>query len=395
MDTALERHEQGITREADILIIGGGLSGAMLAAQLLRLPGRREVLIVEPRSELGRGEAYSAVELGHTLNGNAARMSVDPDNADDLTQWLTAFIEAGGWPEADQQHVPISELFPPRGMFGLYVQQRLAEAREIGAQNGSTAEHVRGEAVDLRVVDDAVMLTLDDGQLLRGRFAVLATGMFPAARTPQTESSGLNAAALDPWDVAAMRQLDQQSTVLIIGSGLTMVDAVVSLEQAGHRGPIEVFFPPWPAAPCAPPATRLGGFPRRRSQPAVTTPIDASPARAMPSGPGPRHRLAGAAGHGACSHRAFVEPGQRCTTSAVRPACTAVVGEPSSSFATAERRTGGASARRRAIADPCGVVQGIGVLCRGHAGYYHPPPGRDRADGGAGRGADQLQRHRI
>ncbi len=115
MDTALERHEQGITREADILIIGGGLSGAMLAAQLLRLPGRREVLIVEPRSELGRGEAYSAVELGHTLNGNAARMSVDPDNADDLTRWLTAFIEAGGWPEADQQHVPISELFPPRG----------------------------------------------------------------------------------------------------------------------------------------------------------------------------------------------------------------------------------------------------------------------------------------
>ncbi|MFL6609425.1 MAG: FAD/NAD(P)-binding protein, partial [Pseudomonas sp.] len=131
-----------ISRSADVLIIGGGLSGAMLAAQLLRLPGRREVLIVEPRSELGRGEAYSAVELGHTLNGNAARMSVDPDNADDLTQWLTAFIEAGGWPESDQQHVPISELFPPRGMFGLYVQQRLAEARETGAQNGSTAEHV-------------------------------------------------------------------------------------------------------------------------------------------------------------------------------------------------------------------------------------------------------------
>ena len=38
-----------------------------------------------------------------------------------------------------------------------------------------------------------------------------------------------------------MRLLDPHSTVLIIGSGLTMVDAVVSLEQAGHRGPIEVF----------------------------------------------------------------------------------------------------------------------------------------------------------
>jgi uncharacterized NAD(P)/FAD-binding protein YdhS len=228
-------------RHADILIIGGGLSGALLAAQLLRLPGKRQVLVIEPRAELGRGEAYSAVELGHTLNGNAARMSVDPDNADDLTQWLTGYIAAGGWPESDEQQVPISELFPPRGIFGLYVQQRLAEAQALGAVNGSTVEHVRAEVVDLQTDAQSVHLTLSDGQRLLGAFAVLATGMFPAARTPQTESSGLNAAALDPWDVVAMQQLDPQSTVLIIGSGLTMVDAVVSLEQAGHRGPIEVF----------------------------------------------------------------------------------------------------------------------------------------------------------
>ncbi|WP_460949415.1 FAD/NAD(P)-binding protein [Pseudomonas marginalis] len=225
-------------RNADVLIIGGGLSGTMLAVQLLRLPGQRQILVIEPRAELGRGEAYSAVELGHTLNGNAARMSVDPDNVDDLTEWLTDFIGAGGWPESDQQHVPISELFPPRGIFGVYAQQRLAEAK---AQSASSVEHVCGEVVDLRVEEAATLLTLDNGQQLRGAFAVLATGMFPAARTPQTESSGLNAAAVDPWDVSAMTEIDPQATVLIIGSGLTMVDAVVSLEQAGHRGPIEIF----------------------------------------------------------------------------------------------------------------------------------------------------------
>ncbi|EIM15330.1 FAD/NAD(P)-binding protein [Pseudomonas chlororaphis] len=231
----------GATRDADVLIVGGGLSGALLAAQLLRLPGRRQVRVIEPRSELGRGEAYSAVELGHTLNGNAARMSVDPDNADDLTQWLSDYLAAGGWPESEQQPVPVSELFPPRGIFGLYVQQRLAEAQAIGALQGSTVTHVRAEAVDLQADAEGAWLTLNDGQRLRGAFAVLATGMFPATRTPQTESSGLNAAALDPWDVSAMSRLDPQATVLIIGSGLTMVDAVVSLEQAGHRGPIEVF----------------------------------------------------------------------------------------------------------------------------------------------------------
>ncbi|VVP35908.1 hypothetical protein PS732_04632 [Pseudomonas fluorescens] len=230
-----------MNQHADILIIGGGLSGTMLAVQLLRRPGQRRILVIEPRTELGRGEAYSAVELGHTLNGNAARMSVDPDNPDDLTQWLAEHIATGGWPESAEQQVPVSELFPPRGLFGVYVQQRLAEAREDGALRGSTVEHIRAEAVDLQIDTDSVQLTLDNGQQLHGAYAVLATGMFPAARTPQTQSSGLNAAALDPWNVAAMRQLDAQSSVLIIGSGLTMVDTVVSLEQAGHRGPIEVF----------------------------------------------------------------------------------------------------------------------------------------------------------
>lgn len=245
-----------MSQSADILIIGGGLSGTMLAAQLLRLPGQRKILIIEPRAELGRGEAYSAVELGHTLNGNAARMSVDPDNPNDLTQWLTEHIAAGGWPESAEQDVPVSELFPPRGLFGVYVQQRLAEVRSVGAPQGSTVEHIRAEAVDLQTYADSVQLTLSNGQHLRGTYAVLATGMFPAARTPQKQSSGLNAAALDPWDVAAMRQLDPQSTVLIIGSGLTMVDAVVSLEQAGHRGPIEVF-------------SRHGLLPHVRRQPPV------------------------------------------------------------------------------------------------------------------------------
>lgn len=93
---------------ADILIIGGGLSGTMLAVQLLRRPGKRRILIVETREELGRGEAYSATEIGHTLNGNAARMSADADDADDLTRWLTEYLANGGWPEAAAQRVPVA-----------------------------------------------------------------------------------------------------------------------------------------------------------------------------------------------------------------------------------------------------------------------------------------------
>ncbi|GAB7529838.1 FAD/NAD(P)-binding protein [Pseudomonas sp. 3A(2025)] len=230
-----------LTETADVLIVGGGLSGSLLAMQLLRLPGARRLVIVEPRAELGRGEAYSATEPGHTLNGNAARMSVEPDNSDDLSQWLSAHLAAGGWPEAHAQGVPVAELFPPRGLFGQYVQHKLAQAQALGVQEGSRLVHIQAEVVDLQTDAEGVTLTLSDGRLLRGHQAVLATGMYAAARTPQRTSTGLNSVSLDPWNVAALRRLDAQARVLIIGSGLTMVDALVSLREAGHRGPIEVF----------------------------------------------------------------------------------------------------------------------------------------------------------
>lgn len=243
-----------VSSQADLLVIGGGLSGTLLAVQMLRQPGARRIVIVEPRNELGRGEAYSATELGHTLNGNAARMSVDPDNPDDLTQWLTAHIEQGGWPESAEQSLPVAELFPPRGLFGLYAQQQLAEARAWGAHEGSSVEHVRAEVHDVQTDADGVRVTLSNGQAWHARQGVLATGMFPAARTALKQPAELNATAVDPWDVSAMRSLDPLSHVLIIGSGLTMVDAVVSLDQTGHRGPITVI-------------SRHGLWPQVRRQP--------------------------------------------------------------------------------------------------------------------------------
>lgn len=255
---------------ADVLIIGGGLSGALLAAQLLRQPGRRHLLIAEPRAELGRGEAYSATELGHTLNGNAARMSVDPDNPEDLTQWLQQQLDAGEWPEAAEQGVPVAELFPPRGMFGRYARQRLSEAQQGSEAAGSVLEHLRAEVVDLEVTRDTVSAQLSDGRTVQARFAVLATGMFAAARTPRLGDDGLNTAAVDPWDVSAMRAIDPRGTVLIIGSGLTMVDTLASLQQAGHRGPIEVF-------------SRHGLWPQvRRQPPAWADFLEADPALRSP-----------------------------------------------------------------------------------------------------------------
>ncbi len=225
----------------EILIVGGGLSGAALAAALLERsrPGSA-VRIIEPRPELGRGLAYSSVLPGHLLNAEAYRFSLQPDDPDHFLRWLARHVAEGGWPDApaDLRHA-----YVPRAIMGLYAQQVLARAAARAAERGAILEHVQREAVDLSVPEQGrALLTLADGQVLAGDVVVLATGLFPAVRALQDDPRpDLPRRILqDPWDPAAIAALPKDGAIAIVGSCLSMVDAVVSLEQTGHRGPIHV-----------------------------------------------------------------------------------------------------------------------------------------------------------
>ena len=73
----------------DVAIVGGGFSGTMAAAQLVRRGLR--VVLVEGGGRGGRGIAYSTRDEVHLLNVPAARMSAWPDAPDD-------FVAAGFGP---------------------------------------------------------------------------------------------------------------------------------------------------------------------------------------------------------------------------------------------------------------------------------------------------------
>src|ERR1700719_808426 len=51
-------------------------------------------------------------------------------------------------------------------------------------------------------------------------------------------SETLDAPFVSPWEDPRAWNAAPDSTILILGTGLTMVDAAIALSESGHRGPI-------------------------------------------------------------------------------------------------------------------------------------------------------------
>ena len=210
-------------------IIGAGFTGALLALHLLRRCGDQDrIFLIEKARRFGQGLAYSTGNPHHLLNVRAGNMSAFSAEPDHFVDWLRRLPDQTRALIDDNPPGPAS--FAPRGLFGAYMQQALAEAIWRG-QNGERLTIVNDAAVGIERRFEGLALQLAVGRRLMVDTAVLAIGNFPPAR---------NAGPVfgDPWDERALADLDPDSPVLILGTGLTMVDTVISLLDQGHRGPI-------------------------------------------------------------------------------------------------------------------------------------------------------------
>jgi uncharacterized NAD(P)/FAD-binding protein YdhS len=99
---------------------------------------------------------------------------------------------------------------------------------------------VYDEAVDLTREETGQLIHLRSGHKLPCRQAVLALGNFPpvALRALESAMAGDERYVRDPWSVDPWQGLGNTDTVLLVGSGLTMVDMVRSLHSRRHQGQI-------------------------------------------------------------------------------------------------------------------------------------------------------------
>ena len=188
----------------------------MTAVQLARrgVP----VLLFDGSDRLGLGVAYSTAEPAHLLNVPSGKMSAWPDQPDDFARWL------------DDDGTSFAE----RRRFGAYLRGILDQADGV--------KSLQETVVSAKRNGTGWLVTTGSGTVHPASALVLAQGNQPPL--PLRVGDGISPEHFihNPWSAQAARAVrrlaDDGGDVLVLGTGLTMIDTVLSLDEAGHKGRI-------------------------------------------------------------------------------------------------------------------------------------------------------------
>jgi len=219
------------------------------------------ITLIEPQPLPGRGIAYGTDHECHLLNVPAGRMSAVPDDPRHFSRWLSHWdIYGAGY-------------FAPRKLYGIYVQAVLETAIAQASANAQL-ERMRNEAVAILPKGSGAVIHLKTGQTIQADQVVLALGNFPPSDPDVTDRSFYQSQRYvsHPWAPDALDHLAPTDPVVLVGSGLTMVDLVLTLKARGHQGTIHgisrygrlpqshrfsASYPPFLTAAEAPASTRI------------------------------------------------------------------------------------------------------------------------------------------
>lgn len=206
----------------DIVIIGYGFSGGMVLANLVQQAhAPLSIAIIDGSPHAMRGTAYGTRRMEHVLNVRAGNMGAFADDVGGFQQWRSERDDA-----ADAQD------FAPRTLYGEYLESIQRDAAAMAQHKSITLQHIAADVQHIAMEQGALTLTLTNGKSIYAAQVVVATGN--VFSTPV--DSGI---ARAPWfaDIHAL-VARAPARVALIGSGLTAMDTIISLLDAGYAGEI-------------------------------------------------------------------------------------------------------------------------------------------------------------
>ena len=233
MDSISKSHSSNV----GVAIIGAGFCGTMVAVHLLRssLP-QPTIALIDRNNSFGRGVAYGTTDPLHLLNVPAGKMGAFPDDPEHFWKWLQAQPET-----LDRQGLKGIDpgSFIPRMVYGDYLETLLRDAEKATGR----LTRFKEEALDvIPLSDGAFQIMLASGYRIEAEKVVLALGNFPPSdpllreRRFHTSHFYLHT----PWTPATCELLSKPGDILILGSGLTALDLLLSLMRTKEEGMIHI-----------------------------------------------------------------------------------------------------------------------------------------------------------
>ena len=224
----------------EIAIIGVGFSGLMTAIHLIKnADGPLTLHLINDTYDFGKGPAYSTRSIKHLLNVPTAKMSCLREEPEHFLNWAGSLSK---YREISRELLGRS--FLPRQEFGQYLmdtwQKTLATKR-----SDSVVEIVKAQVTDINKAAKKYLIQTNTNKTITVDYTILSIGH----ETPQNlpiENMDFYSSHLyfgNPWVEAAVKDIDAQQDILILGNGLTMADTILSVMDSGYNGKIHTISP--------------------------------------------------------------------------------------------------------------------------------------------------------
>src|ERR1700761_7749252 len=217
-----------------VVIIGGGFSGAVTAIHLARFAREPlDITVLDKRGDFCRGVAYSARRDCLLLNVPARKMSALADGPNHFVEWLKTRSTYHGLPMEE-----LRELFAPRRVYGDYLTALFQSQTKAVAARGVNVRCLKSEATHIASHGGSFRITCEEGDLFADKI-VLAIGNLPPAPLILPGLTADSSRCINnPWSRCEDRLPDSNSDILLVGTGLTMIDTFLVLQELKWRGKI-------------------------------------------------------------------------------------------------------------------------------------------------------------
>lgn len=220
-----------------LAIVGGGSVAVSFLYQFLaEWPEGRalEVVIFEPRREVGPGSAYQADLASNLLNIPVNRMSAVATEPDSFMDWLRTRDPA--WLRAHGVQAVEPAAFLPRPVFGCYLRDLYERALACARRKGVAVRRIAQAAVGVWPLASGQAAVLGDGgERVMASRVVLCNGNLPSVAF--AELAPLPGYFNSPYPVADLcGRIGRDDAVCIVGTSLSAIDAIAALRAQGHRG---------------------------------------------------------------------------------------------------------------------------------------------------------------